>query len=96
MVPAHVHAHLAHAVRTLALGHGRINERLAEACRALGDLRPEDWPAPLRPTFVALHARVTAGAGPLGDSTTTAQTMSEDEAAELAAQILDLKAGLRG
>ena len=93
---AHVHERLAQAVRTLALGRGHINDRLAAAYGVLADLHPTDWPDPLQPAAAALHQRVTAGVGPLGDSTATTQTMSEDEAVDLAAQILDLEARLRG
>ena len=97
MTPAgSVHERLIRAVCALALGRARINERLADAHRALEDLRPEDWPAPEREVVAALHERLTSGAGPLGDSTPTAEAMSEDEAADLAAQILELEARLRG
>jgi hypothetical protein len=81
------------AVRALAVGRGRINERLGDACIEVSIVWPSDSvPEGLRPDVKELMERVTKiQDGEKGAIRATIDEMDEDEAVELAELILALE-----
>lgn len=83
-------------VRALASGTGSIQERLADAYLSGGYLldlaRGDDLPADLLPSYDAINARMTRipAQGDEGSIVASARQMGDEEAKELAEQIVDL------
>ena len=80
------------AVRALALGRGRINERLAEAWMHLATLKPDDVPESVGDDFRRIRERWERATheGREGTITAAATAMTEDQATDAARQILDM------
>jgi hypothetical protein len=84
---------LGRAIDYLATGHERIRERLAYiAGSTLGGLSPEDFPEPLRELASSIFDRLdtTEPTGNEGSYAASIHAMSEDEASQLASDIVSL------
>ena len=89
----YVQGKLRQTVDDLATGQDRIIERLRNVCVThLAMIGEADFPEALAPTWRSIHARFTSGTsrGSEGKINRTLDDMSEDEAAELALQIVEL------
>ena len=83
---------LSYAVRKLVVGKGRIKERLKEAAVDVEVAGASNMPADFLAKYETVLARLTAHAreGNESASDMTIRQMSEDEACDIAKQILDL------
>ncbi len=86
MIPSFASERLASAVRCMACGREPIQQRLEEAYAELHPLIPADFPEGLRQKYVDIISRLT-GKGSVRD---TISTMPDQEAAGIAASIVDL------
>ncbi len=83
-------------VRNLASGTGSIQERLADAYISggyiLGLGTQNELPTDLQPSYAAINRTMTRvpAQGDEGDIVATTRQMSDDEAVEVAEQIVDL------
>jgi hypothetical protein len=85
----------------LAEGHDRIKERLYNAYISQlnrGEARENDLPDDLRVKIDAFHARMTANndpTGEFGDIRATVDAMTEDEAVDMAREVVQIEYELR-
>ena len=100
---AYAHEKFSNAIRALALGRGEIKERLTDAFVShLGYIREErDIPEDLREEFTQLKQRVTREhptAASLGEGwlQATINTMTQEEAVEIATEIWTLAYRIEG
>ncbi len=86
------------AVYELAVGTGRIKERLLSAYggQAMRVWPPEELPESIAQRIEILHARITSvsASGSEGTIAATLNEMSEDAASELATEIYELSAAI--
>ena len=98
MTMGRAHEKLSKAVRTLALGRGPIKERLTAACRKIHPTAPwhDSLPLDLALRVKAFGERTSLDlAGAEGAIAATVDRMSEDEAVEVAEEILYLEYAIR-
>ena len=79
------------AYHALAIGKGKINERLIEAAREIFILHSQDLPDHLWPEFEQLIKDLSKK----GDFRSTIATMRKDKAVSLAERISDMESTLR-
>ena len=87
------------AIYTLAVGSGRIKERLSDAAEiALRAYPPDDIPLPVAERIRLLNARLTRAAAEAhedeGTVDATIRLMSEDDAADIAREIYEISSEL--
>jgi hypothetical protein len=95
---SHLKDKLGSAIYALATGAGPIKERLNIAYFALNGLGPEDFPTPqLGASLSAIRKRLTSVKAPAGGTGVAAALaeMSDEEAVQLAKDILHLRFDLR-
>ncbi len=94
--PSYVCEKLYGAMYALAVGPGRIRERLHSAAMGFHILRPDDFPDDydLRPQYEQLWKKLTAKKAKADEGTlrATIDAMSEGEAAEIARKLLEIEA----